>query len=81
MEAARLGVKVIHGKYISNHKEAYELLKKIKVSKKINSLRDALIFIKKIKKTNKKSQKAKKQLIKIGKIILSNNYKETCKYI
>ena len=35
MEAARLGLKVIHGKYISNHKEAYDLLKKIKISKKL----------------------------------------------
>ena len=80
MEAARLGLKVMHGKYISNHKEAYDLLKKIKVSKKINSLREALIFIKNSKNKNK-SHKAKTKLNKIGKTILSNNYREICKYI
>ena len=80
MEAARLGVKVIHGKYISNHKEAYDLLRRNKVSKKIKNLREALIFIKNLKNKNK-SLKTKKKLNKIGKIILSNNYKETCKYI
>jgi len=80
MEAARLGLKVIHGKYISNHKEAYDLLKKIKISKKINSLREALFFIKN-SKNNNISHKAKIKLNKIGKNILLNNYKETCKYI
>ena len=80
MEAARLGLKVIHGKYISNHKEAYDLLKKIKISKKINSLRDALFFIKNSKNKNI-SHNAKIKLNKIGKNILLNNYKETCKYI
>ena len=81
MEAARLGIKVLHGKYTSNHKEAYDLLKKIKVSKKINNAQDALIFIKTHKTTNEKTQKTKKQLNNIGKTILSSNFKETCKYI
>ena len=81
MEAARLGIKVFHGKYISNHKEAFKLLEKIKASKKINNIREASIFIKKYRNTIKQSNKTKKQLNKIGKIILSNNYKETCKYI
>ena len=81
MEAARLGIKVLHGKYTSNHKEAYDVLKKIKVSKKINNTRDALIFIKTVKITKEKTQKTKKQLNNIGKIILSSNFKEICKYI
>ena len=81
MEAARLGVKVLHGKYTSNHKEAYNLLKKINVSKKIYNTRDALAFIKTPKITKKKTQKTKKQLNNIGKIILSSNFKEICKYL
>jgi len=81
MEAARLGIKVLHGKYTSNHKEAYDLLKKIKVSKKINNTRDALIFIKTPKITKEKTQKIKKKLNNIGKTILSSNFKEICKYI
>ena len=39
MEAARLGIKILHGRHISNHKEAYELLKRINVSKKLTILR------------------------------------------
>ena len=81
MEAARLGLKVIHGKYISNHLESYEILKKIKISKKINNVREALNFIKASTKNKSNSKKARRKLIKIGKIILSNNFKETCKYI
>ena len=81
MEAARLGIKILHGKYISNHKEAYNLLKKINVSKKINNSREALFFIKANSHKKIKSQKTTKQLNKIGKTILSSNFRETCKYI
>jgi len=81
MEAARLGIKILHGRYVSNHKEAYDLLKKINVSKKINNTREALFIIKNDKNTKKKSQKTKRQLNSIGKNILSSNFKETCKYI
>ncbi len=78
MEAARLGIKILHGKHISNHKEAYELLKRINISKKINNISEALFFI---KTSIYKNKKAKKQLNKIGKTILLSNFKETCRYI
>ena len=81
MEAARLGIKILHGRHISNHKEAYELLKRINVSKKINNIKEAILFIKKNIYKNKKSKKTKKQLNKIGKTILLSNFKETCRYI
>ena len=81
MEAARLGIKILHGKHISNHKEAYKLLKRINISKKINNIREALFFIKTNIYKNKKSKKIKKQLNKIGKTILLSNFKETCRYI
>ena len=81
MEAARLGIKILHGRHISNHKEAYKLLKRINISKKINNIREALFFIKTNIYKNKKSKKIKKQLNKIGKTILLSNFKETCRYI
>jgi len=78
MEAARLGIKILHGRHISNHKEAYELLKRINISKKINNISEALFFI---KTSIYKNKKAKKQLNKIGKTILLSNFKEICRYI
>ena len=59
LEAARSGSKVLHGPNVDNFKDVYRLLKKFKISKKINSsseLASSIIF----KKNKKNGQKIKK---------------------
>ena len=59
LEAARSGSKVLHGPNVDNFKDIYRLLKKFKISKKINSsseLASSIIF----KKNKKNGQKIKK---------------------
>ncbi len=59
LEAARYGSKVLHGPNVDNFKDIYRLLKKFKISKKINSsseLASSIIF----KKNKKNGQKIKK---------------------
>ncbi len=56
LEAARSGSKVLHGPNIDNFKDVYKILKKFKISKKINSyteLASSIIFKKNIKNGQK----------------------------
>ena len=65
LEAARTGSKILHGPYIDNFKDVYKLLKKFKISKKINSkteLASSIIF--------KKNEKNGKRIKNIGDKIL-----------
>jgi len=65
LEAARTGSKILHGPYIDNFKDVYKLLKKFKISKKINSyseLASSIIF--------KKNKKNGKRIKNIGDKIL-----------
>ena len=59
LEAARSGSKVLHGPYIDNFEDVYNLLKKLKISKKINSYSELASSIT-FKKNNKNGQKIKK---------------------
>tara|TARA_Y100001970_G_C13570438_1_gene525923 strand:+ start:161 stop:448 length:288 start_codon:yes stop_codon:yes gene_type:complete len=75
LEASRLGCKIIHGPNIFNFKDIYNLLYKLKLSKKINSnknlTREIMINIKKntnslviIKKIEKMGVKIKQSTLK-----------------
>ncbi len=58
LEASRSGSKILHGPYVDNFKDVYKLLKKLKISKKINSyseLASSIVF----KKSKKNGQKIK----------------------
>ncbi len=75
LEPARLGSRVINGPYISNFKEVYSLLNKLKISTTVRSNKELkkymLTYLKKSKK-NKNYFKIKK----IGNKILYKNIKE-----
>jgi len=81
LEAARLGCKIIHGPYINNFLEVYNLLNKIKISSKIRTLRQAKNIINNnlINKFN--SKQIVKKINSIGNNILVKNQKEIIKYI
>ncbi len=58
LEASRSGSKILHGPYVDNFQDVYKLLKKLKISKKINSyseLASSIVF----KKNKKNGQKIK----------------------
>ena len=81
LEAARFGCKVMHGPYIDNFLEVYELLRKNNISSKIKSLNYAKNLVK-INMANKLgSRKIIKKLNFIGKEVLNNNKNEIVKYI
>ena len=81
IEAARIGCKVLHGPYINNFKDVYSLLKKNKITKKIDTLKNAeKIFINEIKEKNFNKKIAKK-LKNLGSAILRKNLGEIEKQI
>jgi len=80
LEAARLGCKVIHGPYINNFTEVYDLLNKIKISSKIKNTHQAQYEISKNLNSKSNSNKNIKKLNQLGKKILFKNKKEIEKY-
>ena len=71
LEAARTGSKILHGPHTSNFKDIYKLLKKYKISKKINShneLASSIVF--------KKNKNIGFKIKKIGEKILKETIKE-----
>ena len=83
LEAARFGAKILHGPNIDNFKDVYKLLKKFKVSKKINTpkqLASAIIFKKNktigIKIKNIGEKILKKTINELDKLI-NNEFKKT----
>ena len=81
LEAARLGCKVIHGPYIYNFTEVYNLLNKINISSKIKNMNQAKFEILKIINSKSNLDKNFKKLNKLGKKILFHNIIEIKKYI
>ncbi len=83
LEAARHGAKILHGPNIDNFKDVYKLLKKFKVSKKINSSRELAqsIVFKKNKiigvKIKNIGEKILKKTIKELDYFIDNDYKKT----
>ena len=76
LEAARYGCNILHGPNVSNFKEIYEYLNKIKISTKINNKKKMLQSLNKIFVMNKNSKKIEKKLKIVGKKILNSTYKE-----
>ena len=83
LEAARTGSRILHGPYTGNFKDIYNLLKKFKTSKKINShseLASSIIF-KKNKdigfKIKKMGEKILKETIKELDFLIKNEIKKS----
>ena len=76
LEAARYGCKILHGPNVWNFKEIYSLLKKFKISNKINSINQMTRVIDDEFKNKMSSQKIKLKIKKIGNKILNNTLKE-----
>tara|TARA_B100000029_G_C17594632_1_gene963677 strand:+ start:892 stop:2127 length:1236 start_codon:yes stop_codon:yes gene_type:complete len=80
LEAARQGNYIIHGKYISNFKEVYEILRKLKISKEIKSVTNMKKII--LSKINKKSKlDGKNKIFSLGKDALKKNISEINNFI
>jgi 3-deoxy-D-manno-octulosonic-acid transferase len=76
LEAARYGCNILHGPNVSNFREIYEYLNKIKISKKIDNKKNMIQSLNKIFMMNKNSRKTQEKLKIIGKKILNSTYKE-----
>ncbi len=83
LEAARFGAKILHGPNTDNFRDVYKLLKKLNVSKKINTpkqLASSVIFVKKKQigiKIKKIGEKILKKTIKELDNVFANEFKKT----
>ena len=83
LEPARFGAKILHGPNTDNFKDVYKLLKKLNISKKINTpkqLASSIIFIKKKKigiKIKKIGQKILKKTIRELDNLIDDEFKKT----
>ena len=76
LEAARYGCSIFHGPNVSNFREIYKYLNKIKISTEINNKKMMIQSLNRIFTMNKNSKKIEKKLKIIGKKILNSTYKE-----
>ena len=74
LEATRYGCNIIHGPNVSNFREIYDFLKKIKVSNKISNQIEMLAILKKLFSKSDKSKKIHKKLNLTGQKILHKTY-------
>ena len=81
LEAARYGCKIIHGPFIKNFSEVYQLLKEFKISKKIRNEKQFFSEVKKIFKNKFNQNQNIKKLKFLGHKVLKNNYDEILKFI
>ena len=82
IEPARLGCKILHGPYISNFVEIYDYLKKLNITKEINSSDELCLFLVEEFKQNKpKNQEIVAKIENYGENILNNVITELKKYI
>ena len=83
LEAARFGAKILHGPNTDNFSDVYKLLKKLNISKKINTpkqLASSIIFTKKKQigiKIKKIGKKILKKTIKELDNLIDNEFKKT----
>lgn len=70
LEAARFGSKILHGRYVSNFKEVYNLLKKNFQTRQIKSQKDMANAVKSFLKYSNPSNRFINKLNNIGKKIL-----------
>jgi len=70
LEPARYGNNIIHGPNVTNFKEIYELLKKLGISKKVNSIKSLSKAVSKLIKHKPNSSLLTKKIEQIGSQIL-----------
>tara|TARA_B100000902_G_scaffold216088_1_gene205494 strand:- start:4072 stop:5328 length:1257 start_codon:yes stop_codon:yes gene_type:complete len=76
LEATRYGCNILHGPNVSNFKEIYKHLKKMKISSQISNKQMMVRKLETILKKKSESQKIRKNLKKIGQKILNSTYTE-----
>ena len=76
LEASRYGCKTLHGPNISNFKEIYDLLKKLKITNKINSVNGMTSTIIDLLNNENNSKNIKIKINNLGDKILKNTFKE-----
>ena len=82
IEPARLGCKILHGPYVSNFEEIYDYLKKLEVTKQIESSEDlSLSLVEEFKLDKPKNQQITEKIENYGQNILNNVIMEIKKYI
>ncbi len=80
LEPAREGNYILHGRYIDNFKEVYKMLNKLKIAKKVSSIKNIKNFV--LKKINFPQNKNVKHKINIlGDKIINKNLYEIKKFI
>ena len=80
LEPARSSNYILHGPYIDNFKEVYSMLKKLKITSKVNSIsKTEKIIIKKIR--HSQSKLINKKIFSLGNKILNKNLIEINKFI
>ena len=80
IEAARYGLKIVHGPNIENFTEVYSLLKSIGLSYQINSQKDAFNVINKLLKRKLRKNLNVTRLNLMGQKILMKNYNYISKF-
>ena len=76
LEAVRYGAKILHGPNYNNFKDIFKLLKSLKVSEKITTIKQLVTAI-----TFKKDMRRSFKIKKIGILILKKTLKELEIYI
>jgi 3-deoxy-D-manno-octulosonic-acid transferase len=76
IEPARFGLKILHGPYIKNFKDIYQLFNKSKIAYKFNNLKELIAKTDKLLMSKKNN---KLDLVKIGNLILKKNVNEIYK--
>ena len=80
LEPAREGNYILYGPYIHNFKEVYQMLEKLKIANKINSIKNIKnLIIKKIDYSE--NRKVKYKLNYLGNKIINKNLLEIKKFI
>jgi len=82
IEPARLGCKILHGPYVNNFKEAYELFKTLGITKEVSDSNDLSIsLVEEFKLDKPKNQVIATKIENYGQNILNNVIEELKKYI
>ena len=82
IEPARLGCKILHGPYVSNFTEIYDYLKKLEITKEINSSSKlSLSLVEEFKENKPKNEEIVAKIENYGQNILNNVIAELKKYI
>jgi 3-deoxy-D-manno-octulosonic-acid transferase len=76
LEAVKYGCKILHGSYIWNFKEIYDLLKKLKITCKIKDTNQMKSVIQNLLNKKNNSTHIKTKIKKLGNKIFKNTFEE-----